>query len=71
MTGSAINPPAREPGNLDAATATSTAAASSANTAAPRESLPTAAPADASQAISELTVPESNEIEPAEGAPVS
>ncbi|KAF4813527.1 Secondary metabolism regulator LAE1 [Colletotrichum tropicale] len=70
MTGSTTNTPAREPGNLDAATATSTAAASSSTTTAPREQLPTAAtPADASQAVSELAAPESNEIEPAEEAP--
>ncbi|KAF5524263.1 Secondary metabolism regulator LAE1 [Colletotrichum aenigma] len=43
MTGSTTNTPARQLGNLDAATATSTAAASSPNTVAPRELLPPAA----------------------------
>ncbi|EQB44466.1 hypothetical protein CGLO_16786 [Colletotrichum gloeosporioides Cg-14] len=70
MSGSTTNGPAKEPGDLDAATATSTAAASSPNTAILRELLPTTtAPADLPEAVSELTAPEPNEIAPAEEAP--
>ncbi|KAF4812295.1 Secondary metabolism regulator LAE1 [Colletotrichum siamense] len=70
MTGSTTNPPAREPGNLAAATATSTAAASSPNTTLPREPIPTdAAPVDNPEAVSELAAAEPNEIAPAEDTP--